>query len=278
MSLTAPRAGDTPSGQKALVLSFAALTVAGGAYLGTMLMLHDSESVTNLLAPAEATAARAVAAPAAPAIAAAAPAAVAPAPVVPAAPKAVEAVAEPAPASPAQPPAPAAVQLAAAALPAPTKVSTIKVLPKTTVQPAATLQPSATDVSDVSSAAPDENADLPADAGSDTAAAYVPETRAMLSQGVEAIMREMSDNKKLRPVQVAVRSDDADDNDAPATVSGRQGRIRTAVNLRSRPADGSHVIAVIPTNATVSVAPGCKAWCRISFKGQSGYIYKGFLR
>ena len=48
--------------------------------------------------------------------------------------------------------------------------------------------------------------------------------------------------------------------------------------MRARPEDGSTVVSVIPGNATVSVTPGCRYWCKVSFRGRSGYIYKGFLR
>ncbi|MGE0283410.1 MAG: SH3 domain-containing protein [Rhizobiaceae bacterium] len=53
-------------------------------------------------------------------------------------------------------------------------------------------------------------------------------------------------------------------------------RVTRYVNLRDGPADEAKVIAVIPTNATVQAETDC-GWCAVTYNGQSGYIYKGFL-
>lgn len=80
-----------------------------------------------------------------------------------------------------------------------------------------------------------------------------------------------------RPVPVP--SDPAvgspDENAKPKTA--RQAKVRTAVNMRSRPADEGSVITVVPANATVGVV-GCKSWCEIVFKNRRGFVYKGFVR
>jgi hypothetical protein len=65
-------------------------------------------------------------------------------------------------------------------------------------------------------------------------------------------------------------------DDAKATAS-RQARVRTAVNMRSRPADEASVITVVPANATVALV-GCKSWCEIVFNNRRGFVYKGFVR
>jgi Bacterial SH3 domain len=57
----------------------------------------------------------------------------------------------------------------------------------------------------------------------------------------------------------------------------RQARIRTAVNMRTRGADGASVITVVPTNATVGVV-GCQSWCEIVYKNRRGWVYKGFVK
>jgi hypothetical protein len=57
----------------------------------------------------------------------------------------------------------------------------------------------------------------------------------------------------------------------------RQGRIRTAVNMRTGPADEAKVIGVVPANATVNLVR-CTSWCEIVFKNRRGWIYKGFVR
>lgn len=60
-------------------------------------------------------------------------------------------------------------------------------------------------------------------------------------------------------------------------VSGLQAtRVTRYVNLRDGPADEAKVIAVIPTNATVQAETNC-GWCAVTYNGQRGYIYKGFL-
>jgi hypothetical protein len=58
---------------------------------------------------------------------------------------------------------------------------------------------------------------------------------------------------------------------------GRQVRVRSAVNLRSRPADEASVLAVVPANSKVSLL-GCKSWCEIVFENRRGFVYKNFVR
>lgn len=67
----------------------------------------------------------------------------------------------------------------------------------------------------------------------------------------------------------------SDEDAKPKTA--RQAKIRTAVNMRSRPADEGSVITVVPANATVGIV-GCKSWCEIVFKNRRGFVYKGFVR
>jgi hypothetical protein len=57
----------------------------------------------------------------------------------------------------------------------------------------------------------------------------------------------------------------------------QRARIRTAVNMRSGPADEARVIGVVPTNATVNLVK-CSSWCEIVFKDRRGWIYKGFIK
>lgn len=60
-------------------------------------------------------------------------------------------------------------------------------------------------------------------------------------------------------------------------VRGLTSRVRSAVFLRARPADGSAILTTIPGGAQVAVAPNCRSWCAVSYAGKSGFIYKGFL-
>jgi hypothetical protein len=57
----------------------------------------------------------------------------------------------------------------------------------------------------------------------------------------------------------------------------RHAQIRTAVNMRTGPADEAKVIGVVPTNATVDLVH-CTSWCEIVFKNRRGFIYKGFVK
>src|SRR5690606_8429153 len=66
---------------------------------------------------------------------------------------------------------------------------------------------------------------------------------------------------------------DDDDNSAG---TARTARITTAVNMRSSPKKGSSVLTVVPAGSAVSVL-SCDGWCRISYDGRQGWVYKSFL-
>lgn len=80
-----------------------------------------------------------------------------------------------------------------------------------------------------------------------------------------------------RPIPVPSDPALASSDEDAKPKAARQGKIRTAVNMRSRPADEGSVITVVPANATVGVV-GCKSWCEIVFKNRRGFVYKGFVR
>ena len=63
----------------------------------------------------------------------------------------------------------------------------------------------------------------------------------------------------------------------PAAGMGK-ARIRTSVNMRSRGADGAPVLGVVPGGTEVSMADGCRHWCKIVYDGRTGYVYKSFIR
>jgi hypothetical protein len=84
--------------------------------------------------------------------------------------------------------------------------------------------------------------------------------------------------RKAKAVQVPLPSDPISgivQRQAQAQTT-RQARIRTAVKMRSGPADEASVITVVPGNATVSLV-GCKSWCEIVFNDRRGFVYKGFI-
>lgn len=275
LNLTAPQRGDTATGQRALVLGFAALAVAGATYFGTVMLTHqiDDDDVSFF---SEADAATKPSEPAtqppeksadAAASAPDAPSPTKPKPIVAAKPT---------------------TKVAAASsgnplVPIPVKVTTITIPAKpaalrTPPQPVA-LSPEQANTSGTELVAKAE----PVSADPH---AYTEETRRMMSEGVEAVLREVtgaSPSKKTVVVASANTDDPAVTDSNPemagsAPVGARQGRIRSAVNMRSRPVSGSRVLGVIPTNSVVSLAPGCRDWCKVSYQGRTGYIYKSFLR
>lgn len=63
---------------------------------------------------------------------------------------------------------------------------------------------------------------------------------------------------------------------ASAARGGAAARVTAAVNLRSSPRKGSAVIGVVPAGSTVSVL-SCDGWCRISYNGRTGWIYRSFI-
>ena len=58
--------------------------------------------------------------------------------------------------------------------------------------------------------------------------------------------------------------------------TGRTAKVRKHVNLRSRPADESKVLTVVPARASVNVL-SCKSWCEVEYAGQKGFIHKRFI-
>lgn len=229
ISLTSKPALDASTGQRTLVLAFAAVAVIGAGYFATV-MISPEEDPTVIT--------RANAQPQPPAASPAQPAADAVASAAPAAPKA----------APSNYPTPAMVKTIAVS------AATAKASEPTT-QRVAAAQPAATPAPPINAYANDD---------------------AVVSEGVTAVMGLASTEKpaaaKTEPdVQVASAATET-------AANGAARRIRTAVTMRSGPRKGAGAIGTIPTNATVSVAPGCKSWCQVTWNGKTGYIYKGYLR
>jgi hypothetical protein len=281
LNLTAPQRGDTANGQRALVLGFAALAVAGTAYFGTVMLTHQADNGVSLFSKADAATAPAEAAPAEtaqvsvtvqPAPAAAQPAAKQKAPAVPKSASATTASRATAPAS------------SGPLVPVPVKVTTISIPAK----PSAARMAAAKPAVETREEANARWAALAANAQPVVTdpTAYTDETKRMVSEGVEAVLRQVATEKSSKKPVIAAsaRSDDPAMQEADpemagnAAAAGRQARIRTAVNMRSGPGDGSRTIGVIPSNSTVSLAPGCRHWCKVTYQGRTGYIYKRFLR
>ncbi|WP_170125105.1 SH3 domain-containing protein [Pseudaminobacter salicylatoxidans] len=59
--------------------------------------------------------------------------------------------------------------------------------------------------------------------------------------------------------------------------NGSSAVTTVAVKMRAKESNDAKVIAVLPARAPVDVL-GCKAWCKVSYKGQEGFIYKRFVQ
>lgn len=60
-------------------------------------------------------------------------------------------------------------------------------------------------------------------------------------------------------------------------VSGSNGRITSAVNMRRSAQNGSAVLTVVPTGASITVNSCDKWWCSITFESQTGYVARRFV-
>ncbi|MBO6757638.1 MAG: SH3 domain-containing protein [Roseibium sp.] len=80
--------------------------------------------------------------------------------------------------------------------------------------------------------------------------------------------------------QAAVASPSAgDDPDStPPASAERTGSIISAVNLRSRPRNGSRVLSVVPGGATVVLENCTRWWCAVRYEGQKGFVASRFVK
>ncbi|MCW5696459.1 MAG: SH3 domain-containing protein [Bauldia sp.] len=58
---------------------------------------------------------------------------------------------------------------------------------------------------------------------------------------------------------------------------GDTATVTSAVNMRGGPDNGAPVLGVVPQGSVVEVV-ACAYWCEVTFNGQSGWIYRDFLR
>jgi uncharacterized protein YgiM (DUF1202 family) len=57
---------------------------------------------------------------------------------------------------------------------------------------------------------------------------------------------------------------------------GYLSAVKSDVRMHSGAGNHTGVVGVVPDNATVRVL-NCDSWCRISYNGKQGYIFKSFL-
>jgi hypothetical protein len=76
------------------------------------------------------------------------------------------------------------------------------------------------------------------------------------------------------PLSVAPAKADASDDGSAS--GGYASTVHTDVKLHAGPSNGSRSLGVVPRKATVQVL-SCSGWCKVSYGGKQGYIYKSFL-
>lgn len=64
-----------------------------------------------------------------------------------------------------------------------------------------------------------------------------------------------------------------------AAAGGQPATVTAYVNLRDAPNNSSNVITIVPANADIESSEECPLqWCEVTYQGQSGYIYQGYVR
>ncbi|RST82436.1 SH3 domain-containing protein [Aquibium carbonis] len=104
------------------------------------------------------------------------------------------------------------------------------------------------------------------DEGGSDLLAYAGNDRGMSAYGDDA-------SATRRPMQIVLPAElPTQVDDETRTVS-----VNAPVNMRKGPGAKHGVMMVIPRQAKVSVID-CDQWCKISYEGRTGYIYKSFVR
>lgn len=66
---------------------------------------------------------------------------------------------------------------------------------------------------------------------------------------------------------------EASAQDGESATAGKNGRITTAINLRSAPQRGASVLATLEAGTKVTVF-SCKSWCEVAAGDKRGYVYR----
>jgi hypothetical protein len=77
------------------------------------------------------------------------------------------------------------------------------------------------------------------------------------------------------PLSVPAKASAGEASDSDSA-GGYASTVHTAVKLHAGPSNGSRSIGVVPGKATVHVL-SCKGWCKVSYAGKEGYVFKSFL-
>jgi hypothetical protein len=81
---------------------------------------------------------------------------------------------------------------------------------------------------------------------------------------------------KPKPATAKTESASAPTKSAAADPVTGGAKVNSAVKMRATPDNDADVVTVVPGNASVNVI-SCKGWCKVSYGGKEGYIFKRFL-
>lgn len=64
-----------------------------------------------------------------------------------------------------------------------------------------------------------------------------------------------------------------------AATGSVRATVSAYVNLRDAPSNDSNVITIVPANAEIESSEECPLqWCEVTYEGQPGYIYQGYVQ
>ncbi len=113
------------------------------------------------------------------------------------------------------------------------------------------------------------------DARSEGVAARSSDPFAVMGSGEVELEETIDDLPTPAPRREVRRTTSQDDE--PEARGGRTVTINTGVNMRSAGRSGSRIIGTIPGGARVTLSGDCRNWCRVTYKGQTGYIWRSFV-
>ncbi len=105
----------------------------------------------------------------------------------------------------------------------------------------------------------------------------------LVDKSVTASLPKAQEPKEIAPKEAAPPGVDksylpgaGEASAAEEPVSGHREMVRTAVKMHAGPENGSRAIGVVPAKTAVEVL-SCSAWCKISYNGKQGWVYKSFV-
>lgn len=60
---------------------------------------------------------------------------------------------------------------------------------------------------------------------------------------------------------------------------GATATVTAHVNMRAGPSNSANIVTIVPANADVQSSEQCpQQWCEVTYEGQSGYVYQGYVQ